>query len=460
MVDDPPNGKSLAQLRTYKSPDGTAKNGAADQWMLRSSKIKPSSPDSLDIDHPSNVTLIAQLAHLGDSSIHESLRRKPVGSSLKDKKSPKEWILHRSEKPINGPRPIYNRHTKSDASILQPSVGKENIDVRKPMQPTSDKRQQNFAESMSDAVHQSPRSDNFEKPTQRRSAPSSALSLTLIRRYSGFQSNVGHISTCPLDSQNNTIPGSEALPPGSTTLEIMSTGYKELSDASSTLPFRRSLHFGKTSNSSGHPPTTGSNTSSLASFGTRSSATLVRGSGTSEDSASSTYHVDQASMEEASLGSCRFDSLWGGRCEFSSGFAGRSLRCKHTLRPSVKPENVSELRFNLPSSPALGPSSKRPPLLGTGSSSRRSLIFSGHKGSQSSSSVSTEISEMSNGPVRLEDRMGRLDLSLGQERAGGGFGGKQAKLGKLIIEPAGLKMLDLVVAANVAVWWRVYDKLV
>jgi hypothetical protein len=51
-----------------------------------------------------------------------------------------------------------------------------------------------------------------------------------------------------------------------------------------------------------------------------------------------------------------------------------------------------------------------------------------------------------------------MDLSLGQEFAGGGFGGKQAKLGKLIIEDEGLKMLDLLVATNMALWWRAYEK--
>lgn len=51
-----------------------------------------------------------------------------------------------------------------------------------------------------------------------------------------------------------------------------------------------------------------------------------------------------------------------------------------------------------------------------------------------------------------------MDLSLGQEFAGGGFGGKQAKLGKLIIEDEGLKMVDLLVATNVALWWRAYEK--
>jgi hypothetical protein len=51
-----------------------------------------------------------------------------------------------------------------------------------------------------------------------------------------------------------------------------------------------------------------------------------------------------------------------------------------------------------------------------------------------------------------------LDLSLGQELAGGGFAGKRAKLGKLIVEGEGCKMLDLLVAANMAVWWRAWDK--
>ena len=51
----------------------------------------------------------------------------------------------------------------------------------------------------------------------------------------------------------------------------------------------------------------------------------------------------------------------------------------------------------------------------------------------------------------------RLDLSLGRERAGGGNRGKRAKLGKLIIHDEGYKMLDLVVAANMGVWWSVFD---
>jgi hypothetical protein len=82
---------------------------------------------------------------------------------------------------------------------------------------------------------------------------------------------------------------------------------------------------------------------------------------------------------------------------------------------------VSELRFNLPGG---GPLSKP-------ASSRRA-------------------SDPSIGSI--------LDLSLGQERAGGGFAGKQAKLGKLVVQDDGIKMLDLLVAANLGLWFRAYER--
>jgi hypothetical protein len=50
-----------------------------------------------------------------------------------------------------------------------------------------------------------------------------------------------------------------------------------------------------------------------------------------------------------------------------------------------------------------------------------------------------------------------LDLSIGQEKAGGGNRGRRAKLGKLVIHHEGFKMLDLVVAANIGVWWSVWE---
>ena len=51
----------------------------------------------------------------------------------------------------------------------------------------------------------------------------------------------------------------------------------------------------------------------------------------------------------------------------------------------------------------------------------------------------------------------QFDMSLGREKAGGGNRGKRAKMGKLIIFDEGLKMLDLVVAANVGIWWSTYN---
>jgi len=55
------------------------------------------------------------------------------------------------------------------------------------------------------------------------------------------------------------------------------------------------------------------------------------------------------------------------------------------------------------------------------------------------------------------DDEGRLSLRLGREKAGGGFRGQSAKLGKLIIEDEGLKMCDLVVGAAMGVWWQHYQ---
>lgn len=109
---------------------------------------------------------------------------------------------------------------------------------------------------------------------------------------------------------------------------------------------------------------------------------------------------------------------------------------------------VSELRFNLPtSSKVTTPRGEE--------SLKRSSFF--HKSRHSRNHASFSDSR----PSSTEDvrsSFERMDLSLGQEFAGGGFGGKQAKLGKLIIEDEGLKMVDLLVAANIALWWRAYEK--
>jgi hypothetical protein len=150
-----------------------------------------------------------------------------------------------------------------------------------------------------------------------------------------------------------------------------------------------------------------------------------------------------------------FLSPWDGRCEFASGTMGNSLKCrqlrmKNSLSPdSNVPEQVSELRFNLPGG---GPMASEP--------RRRSPTKPGQRESKRSrllAKFSDRNSSYDDDPYG-EPRDERLDLSLGQELAGGGFAGKQAKLGKLIVEGEGLQMLDLIVAANMALWFRAYEK--
>jgi NADH dehydrogenase (ubiquinone) Fe-S protein 8 len=170
-----------------------------------------------------------------------------------------------------------------------------------------------------------------------------------------------------------------------------------------------------------------------------------------------------------------FISPWEGRCEFRTSTNGRSLKCRHILDPKSQKFNpaavaqsirdaqsmgrsradeltsalagakpVSELRFNLP---------------GTSPSK----AGEGAKGKWDPSALHGQFSKL----LHLEPRSSDedewdeeepMDLTLGKEDAGGGHRGKRAKLGKLIVHDEGLKMMDLVVAANVGVWWTTWER--
>lgn len=189
-----------------------------------------------------------------------------------------------------------------------------------------------------------------------------------------------------------------------------------------------------------------------------------------------------------------FLSPWQGICTFATGMDGRSLRCRHKL-PSSSPGQtdnsalIADLRFNLPwsalrsrnanaSAPVggkipnslvtLGEDAKhglkrgmariRQELQATSSSNRRNRT-----GPSTSPAELTSPSPSASTSLAHDDESdsstssaGRLDLSLGRERAGGGRKGKNAKLGKLVLKDEGLKMADLVVAACMGVWWDVY----
>ncbi|KAI9779606.1 MAG: hypothetical protein M1839_007271 [Geoglossum umbratile] len=157
-----------------------------------------------------------------------------------------------------------------------------------------------------------------------------------------------------------------------------------------------------------------------------------------------------------------FISPWDGRCEFSTGAGGRSLKCKHTLPVGdTSARQVSELRFNLPTSSTFSS--------GSSSEMKKSLIFAKnirkhfhsshrHYDSESVSAASPAPSDDNGGDKRPGlDR--RLSIALGQEKAGGGSGGKRSKLGKLIVESEGQMMLDLIVAANMGIWWRAWERI-
>ncbi|TGJ78731.1 hypothetical protein E0Z10_g10036 [Xylaria hypoxylon] len=161
-----------------------------------------------------------------------------------------------------------------------------------------------------------------------------------------------------------------------------------------------------------------------------------------------------------------FYSPWDGRCEFVTGKAGRSLRCRHVL-PSYgvglynplahgsdsehgderpRPDNtrpISELRFNLPSNE----------LLADKKSAEGGMRARDHLQSQFNRMVAK-----AQGLDDSDDGDLYSDLSLGREKAGGGNRGKRAKMGKLIVFDEGLKMLDLAVAANVGIWWTTWER--
>ncbi|KAF4446182.1 hypothetical protein F53441_10158 [Fusarium austroafricanum] len=153
-----------------------------------------------------------------------------------------------------------------------------------------------------------------------------------------------------------------------------------------------------------------------------------------------------------------FTSPWNGRCEFRTGAAGRSLRCYHILHDD-RPSNplaemgqnhmpgggggmaMSELRFNLPTAE----------------------LFKSAEGREE---VKSQLQGHFNKLLRRDERsdydndgmVSPFDINLGKEKAGGGNRGKRAKLGKLIIYPDGLKMLDLLVSANMGLWWQAWEK--
>jgi hypothetical protein len=316
--------------------------------------------------------------------------------------------------------------------------------------------------------------------------PKSLYLITLIRRDppSGAQWNIGTIS-------NNVAatPGSP-VSDRAVSLELHTTGYQQFCDPPSTTFSRHiQIEWSGSSDSASKQHIRGlSDTSHARPAGhKRSGSEILSGlhSGLGLRSNS------PAKPPKPKVKGYFMTSPWNGRCEFSTGINGRSLKCKHRLPTNTNSPvsdlnsysqdsvHISELRFNLPSRPKF----KGPSILNTSHLSKPSSLI------KPLSRMSVDISPTcaripgdiisfpaSANPAPTsyaalygsdndeddddddDEGDGRLDLRLGREAAGGGNRGKRAKLGKLIIFDEGMKMLDLVIAANMGLWWEVWER--
>ncbi|KAL5598307.1 uncharacterized protein BROUX77_006141 [Berkeleyomyces rouxiae] len=153
-----------------------------------------------------------------------------------------------------------------------------------------------------------------------------------------------------------------------------------------------------------------------------------------------------------------FVTPWGTRCFFRTGKAGASLVCYHSV-----PVQQSRARSRSRSSHS-HPHSH--------SHSRNSMAsgFSSPEKEEKKRFREIPVSELrfnlpgmslfGNSPNEGQGHgTTAWDVPnwLGKEKAGGGRHGDHAKMGKLIILEGGKDMVDLVVAANVGIWWRSWN---
>ena len=407
-----------------------------------------------------------------------------------------------------GPRPLHQRLQSENNALLEMSPQSENIKSRRwsaqpgtigpvmpsrqglmQKEPRRDTAPRTSADSLKAAnpsiVHQTDNHSTHSGCTTQSYVPRQdfevedeevrSLSITLIRRdpASGHQWNIGKICSTSQAVSNSGKEKARKQLGNAISIEITTPGYSKFVDPNSTGSLPRSVdninvphdeHFPGGQNTKGHGVFRRLLQRSEHKYQGRSEqkqrpeqgprADSARSSGQSMEAIDLDSETPVASPEHepAKSRGYMFASPWNGLCEFHASVTGRALKCKHN-RPSTSPVPVSELRFNLPSSHYHGhPFAEPPSPHGTSMEFKRSSFFSRqHMWRRSSREAHND--KILDREVETSDS---LDLSLGQEYAGGGFGGKQAKLGKLIVENEGLKMLDLVVAANMGLWWGVY----
>ncbi|KAI1480436.1 hypothetical protein K445DRAFT_370341 [Daldinia sp. EC12] len=412
------------------------------------------------------------------------IQRKPLGS--------RPGNLEASERSLP-PLPVSNQppnyQAASNADIPPP------LPARPSDQPTLQQLTDQYASSYADGRSPSPKS-----PTR----PFTPFSLTLIRRdpSSGQQWNVGKVASFQLENPELVSDDKHHQPSPSISIQLETSGYAKFRGmpTHTAADIRSSLDIRPGSASSGsrlqrpdiHGPASNTFERQVMMAYSKSFATNLREkfhhrSRSEEDrlglpSIQTQQHGRHSSQGSIASFGADFDgggapvitqpapglkargyvfySPWGGRCEFVTGNAGRSLRCNHILptyggavfNPLVdghesgngghkaRGQPISELRFNLPSSELFA--------------EKRST----EGGVRARDQLQSQINKVFHGLEHDEDGDWHLDLSLGREKAGGGNKGKRAKMGKLIIFDEGLKMLDLAVAANVGVWWTAWER--
>lgn len=441
-----------------------------------------------------------------DFSGNSGLYSTTLGKSPSQRSIPRRPLASRSPMPSSMP----------GRKPLPPLPGTENEAPRS-------SQDESFVPKASNETTRSSRSEplglNYNKLLER---PPNSFSITIIRRdpTTGAQWNIGTVAGCPTTAGGRNEQGSpqrSKKPYFDMSVQLTAPGYTTFRNSHSANYFG-----GNSTNPSQNMAPNGESQQVPSVASSFDRAITMEGS---KFWSSMQHRRDDSDMSTRSVASARdidygsssthnnheggrvspdrsltrgyiFTSPWGGRCKFSTGGGGRTLKCKHTLPSTTSSASdsmatpqasaaVSELRFNLPSSDVFASFTSNSK--DSTSPKRFSFPKFGHIRSKSSSDTSgaapsyasqssshstlnpndaeyrpplpprSKYSSYAADPSDDDYDDSRLDLSLGQEKAGGGNRGKRAKLGKLIIYDEGFKMLDLVVASNLGVWWSVWE---
>lgn len=375
-------------------------------------------------------------------------------------------------KPI-GPRPIANTDPEDATPISRRAVGSTS-DYQVQSDPFNENGHESWPRLPEERPPVLPPRPSHPSPTKK-AMIQEAIRIVLIRRdpASGSQWNVGSITLA-----------SSGL---SSTVEIHTPGYQKfakqdlekITQPSETTPIWQD----PASTASAFPVGRTANTPhfvrTIDIFALNQSRTGRNAH--QKDGSEDIYSPESGQPPSVSRSNSIFTSPWQGQCFFTTGLDGRSLKCRHALPVAssigeTSSENVCELRFNLPwlrikkknnqtqSEGENSPSSRiKPKGAEAKQAFRRSMqrlrSASGSKmisGLSEDQRLQTDF-EFIKAKSNAGDQQNRMDLSLGQEKAGGGFRGSSAKLGKLIIENEGLKFCDLAVGACMSIWWTHYS---